>query len=63
MLTPCCVSRLREVSDVAKMQVSTLEARQQSREKEVEVLRRQVLDYQVTQHNTDAIQPYLTLFI
>ncbi|KAJ8381846.1 hypothetical protein SKAU_G00026240 [Synaphobranchus kaupii] len=40
------VSKLREVSDVAKMQVSTLEARQQSREKEVEALRRQVLDYQ-----------------
>ncbi|KAK6317889.1 hypothetical protein J4Q44_G00111800 [Coregonus suidteri] len=39
-------SKLREVSDVAKMQVSTLEARQQSREKEVEALRRQVLDYQ-----------------
>uniref|UniRef100_A0A8C7QSB3 Centrosomal protein 290 n=1 Tax=Oncorhynchus mykiss TaxID=8022 RepID=A0A8C7QSB3_ONCMY len=39
-------SMLREVSDVAKMQVSTLEARQQSREKEVEALRRQVLDYQ-----------------
>ncbi|XP_055047695.2 centrosomal protein of 290 kDa isoform X3 [Misgurnus anguillicaudatus] len=41
------VSKLREVSDVAKMQVSALEARQQSREKEVESLRRQVLDYQV----------------
>ncbi|XP_061108253.1 centrosomal protein of 290 kDa isoform X1 [Conger conger] len=40
------VSKLREISDVAKMQVSTLEARQQSREKEVEALRRQVLDYQ-----------------
>ncbi|KAJ8261931.1 hypothetical protein GJAV_G00160140 [Gymnothorax javanicus] len=40
------VSKLREVSDVAKMQVSTLEARQQSREKEVGALRRQVLDYQ-----------------
>ncbi|KAI1888582.1 hypothetical protein AGOR_G00186650 [Albula goreensis] len=40
------VSKLREVSDVAKMQVSTLEARQQCREKEVEALRRQVLDYQ-----------------
>ncbi|KAJ8395713.1 hypothetical protein AAFF_G00029500 [Aldrovandia affinis] len=40
------VSKLREVSDVAKMQVSTLEARQQSREKEVEALRRQVMDYQ-----------------
>lgn len=39
--------RLREVSDVAKMQVFALEARQQSREKEVEGLRRQVLDYQV----------------
>ncbi|XP_051978997.1 centrosomal protein of 290 kDa [Xyrauchen texanus] len=39
-------SKLREVSDVAKMQVCTLEARQQSREKEVESLRRQVLDYQ-----------------
>uniref|UniRef100_A0A674EQE6 Centrosomal protein 290 n=1 Tax=Salmo trutta TaxID=8032 RepID=A0A674EQE6_SALTR len=39
-------SMLREVSDVAKMQVSALEARQQSREKEVEALRRQVLDYQ-----------------
>uniref|UniRef100_A0A3P8Y3F7 Centrosomal protein of 290kDa coiled-coil region domain-containing protein n=1 Tax=Esox lucius TaxID=8010 RepID=A0A3P8Y3F7_ESOLU len=40
------VSKLREVSDVAKMQVSALEARQQSREKEVEALRRQLLDYQ-----------------
>ncbi|KAF4095066.1 centrosomal protein of 290 kDa isoform X2 [Onychostoma macrolepis] len=40
------VSKLREVSDVAKMQVSALESRQQSREKEVESLRRQVLDYQ-----------------
>ncbi|KAL7885493.1 hypothetical protein AOLI_G00057880 [Acnodon oligacanthus] len=39
-------SKLREVSDVAKMQVSALEARQQCREKEVESLRRQVLDYQ-----------------
>ncbi|XP_029910439.1 centrosomal protein of 290 kDa isoform X5 [Myripristis murdjan] len=39
-------SKLREVSDVAKMQVSALEARQQSREKEVEALRRQVRDYQ-----------------
>lgn len=41
------VFRLREVSDVAKTQVFALEARQQSREKEVECLRRQVLDYQV----------------
>ncbi|KAK3535966.1 hypothetical protein QTP70_022859 [Hemibagrus guttatus] len=40
------VSKLREVSDIAKMQVFALEARQQSREKEVEGLRRQVLDYQ-----------------
>ncbi|KAI4894866.1 hypothetical protein NFI96_019180 [Prochilodus magdalenae] len=40
------VSKLREVSDVAKMQVSALEARQQCREKEVEGLRRQVLDHQ-----------------
>ncbi|XP_046890019.1 centrosomal protein of 290 kDa isoform X2 [Hypomesus transpacificus] len=39
-------SKLREVSDVAKMQVAAFEARQQSREKEVEALRRQVLDYQ-----------------
>ncbi|XP_041072156.1 centrosomal protein of 290 kDa isoform X2 [Carcharodon carcharias] len=40
------VSKLRDVADVAKMQVSALEARQQSREKEVEALRKQVLDYQ-----------------
>ncbi|XP_030637377.1 centrosomal protein of 290 kDa [Chanos chanos] len=40
------VSKLREVSDVAKMQVSTLEARQQCREKEAEALRKQVLEYQ-----------------
>ncbi|XP_062856826.1 centrosomal protein of 290 kDa [Trichomycterus rosablanca] len=40
------VSKLREVSDVAKTQVFALDARQQSREKEVESLRRQVLDYQ-----------------
>uniref|UniRef100_A0A8C9RVU4 Centrosomal protein 290 n=1 Tax=Scleropages formosus TaxID=113540 RepID=A0A8C9RVU4_SCLFO len=40
------VSKLKEVSDVAKMQVSTLETRQQSREKELESLRKQVLDYQ-----------------
>ncbi|KAG7455777.1 hypothetical protein MATL_G00244550 [Megalops atlanticus] len=40
------VCKLREVSDVAKMQVTTLESRQQCREKEVEALRRQVLDYQ-----------------
>uniref|UniRef100_A0A8C5QQ97 Centrosomal protein 290 n=1 Tax=Leptobrachium leishanense TaxID=445787 RepID=A0A8C5QQ97_9ANUR len=40
------VSKLRSISDIAKMQVSTLAARQQSREKEVESLRKQVLDYQ-----------------
>ncbi|XP_030069982.1 centrosomal protein of 290 kDa [Microcaecilia unicolor] len=40
------VSKLRDLSDIAKMQVVTLEARQQSREKEVESLRKQVLDYQ-----------------
>ncbi|XP_034072286.1 LOW QUALITY PROTEIN: centrosomal protein of 290 kDa [Gymnodraco acuticeps] len=40
------VSKLQEVSDVAVMQVSALQARQQSREKEVEALRRQIQDYQ-----------------
>ncbi|XP_056242803.1 centrosomal protein of 290 kDa isoform X1 [Seriola aureovittata] len=40
------VSKLQEVSDVAMMQVSALQARQQSKEKEVEALRRQILDYQ-----------------
>uniref|UniRef100_A0A3Q3JUC7 Centrosomal protein of 290kDa coiled-coil region domain-containing protein n=1 Tax=Monopterus albus TaxID=43700 RepID=A0A3Q3JUC7_MONAL len=40
------VSRLQEVSDVAMMQASALQARQQSKEKEVEALRRQILDYQ-----------------
>ncbi|KAM6092127.1 centrosomal protein of 290 kDa [Theristicus caerulescens] len=40
------VSKLRELSDVAKMQVETLEARQQYRDKEVESLRMQILDYQ-----------------
>ncbi|OXB73557.1 UNVERIFIED_CONTAM: hypothetical protein H355_006566 [Colinus virginianus] len=40
------VSKLRELSDIAKMQVEALEARQQCREKEVESLRMQVLDYQ-----------------
>ncbi|KAM6973340.1 centrosomal protein of 290 kDa [Aplochiton taeniatus] len=39
-------SKLREVSDVARMQVSAIQARQLSREREVEALRRQVLDYQ-----------------
>lgn len=39
--------RLQEVSDVAMMQASALQARQHSKEKEVEALRRQLLDYQV----------------
>ncbi|XP_027510014.1 centrosomal protein of 290 kDa isoform X5 [Corapipo altera] len=40
------VSKLRELSDVAKTQVEVLEARQQYRDKEVESLRMQILDYQ-----------------
>ncbi|NXA10936.1 CE290 protein, partial [Sapayoa aenigma] len=40
------VSKLRELSDVAKTQVEALEARQQYRDKEVESLRLQILDYQ-----------------
>ncbi|XP_029290176.1 centrosomal protein of 290 kDa isoform X3 [Cottoperca gobio] len=40
------VSKLQEVSDVAMMQASALQARQQSKEKEVETLRRHILDYQ-----------------
>ncbi|XP_051808594.1 centrosomal protein of 290 kDa isoform X2 [Acanthochromis polyacanthus] len=40
------VSKLQEVSDVAMTQVSALQARQKSKEKEVEALRRQILDYQ-----------------
>ncbi|KAM7415149.1 hypothetical protein PAMA_019800 [Pampus argenteus] len=40
------VSKLQEVSDVAVMQASALQARKQSKEKEVEALRRQILDYQ-----------------
>ncbi|NXV51448.1 CE290 protein, partial [Uria aalge] len=40
------VSKLKELSDVAKMQVEALEARQQCRDKEVESLRMQILDYQ-----------------
>ncbi|XP_075994465.1 centrosomal protein of 290 kDa isoform X2 [Genypterus blacodes] len=42
----CEVSKLQEVSDVALMQVSVVEAKQQTREKELEALRRQILDYQ-----------------
>ncbi|XP_071408220.1 centrosomal protein of 290 kDa isoform X2 [Pithys albifrons albifrons] len=40
------VSKLRELSDVAKTQVEALKARQQYRDKEVESLRMQILDYQ-----------------
>ncbi|XP_013873072.1 centrosomal protein of 290 kDa [Austrofundulus limnaeus] len=40
------VSTLQEVSDVAMTQVSALQARQKSKEIEVEGLRRQILDYQ-----------------
>ncbi|NWW04015.1 CE290 protein, partial [Oreocharis arfaki] len=40
------ISKLRELSDVAQTQVEVLEARQQYRDKEVESLRMQILDYQ-----------------
>uniref|UniRef100_A0A8D2ZEC6 Centrosomal protein 290 n=1 Tax=Scophthalmus maximus TaxID=52904 RepID=A0A8D2ZEC6_SCOMX len=40
------VSKLQEVSDVAVMQASALQARQQSNEREVDILRRQIMDYQ-----------------
>ncbi|XP_070645008.1 centrosomal protein of 290 kDa isoform X5 [Bos indicus] len=40
------VSKLKEISDIAKRQVEILNAQQQSREKEVESLRTQLLDYQ-----------------
>ncbi|XP_057613520.1 centrosomal protein of 290 kDa isoform X1 [Chionomys nivalis] len=40
------VSKLREISDIAKRQVEFLNTQQQSREKEVESLRTQLLDYQ-----------------
>ncbi|XP_076967655.1 centrosomal protein of 290 kDa isoform X2 [Tamandua tetradactyla] len=40
------VSKLREISDIAKRQVEILNTQQQSREKEVESLRVQMLDYQ-----------------
>ncbi|XP_041853732.1 centrosomal protein of 290 kDa isoform X2 [Melanotaenia boesemani] len=40
------VSKLQEVSDVAMTQVSSLQARQKFKDKEVEALRRQILDYQ-----------------
>nr|XP_036880154.1 centrosomal protein of 290 kDa isoform X2 [Manis javanica] len=40
------VSKLREISDIAKRQVDILNAQQQSREKEVESIRMQLSDYQ-----------------
>ncbi|XP_032730066.1 centrosomal protein of 290 kDa isoform X1 [Lontra canadensis] len=40
------VSKLREISDIAKRQVEILNAQQQSREKEIESVRMQLLDYQ-----------------
>nr|XP_057930609.1 centrosomal protein of 290 kDa-like isoform X3 [Doryrhamphus excisus] len=40
------ISKLREVSDIAMKQASAFQARQQSKDKEVESLRRQILDYQ-----------------
>uniref|UniRef100_A0A2K5J178 Centrosomal protein of 290kDa coiled-coil region domain-containing protein n=1 Tax=Colobus angolensis palliatus TaxID=336983 RepID=A0A2K5J178_COLAP len=40
------VSKLREISDIARRQVEILNVQQQSREKEVESLRMQLLDYQ-----------------
>lgn len=43
----CILYRLQEVSDVAMMQTSALQARQKSKEKEVEALKRQLLDCQV----------------
>ncbi|XP_066865940.1 centrosomal protein of 290 kDa [Kogia breviceps] len=40
------VSKLKEISDIAKRQVEILSAQQQSREKEVESIRTQLLGYQ-----------------
>ncbi|EFB28991.1 hypothetical protein PANDA_010650, partial [Ailuropoda melanoleuca] len=40
------VSKQREISDIAKRQVEILNAQQESREKEVESVRMQLLDYQ-----------------
>ncbi|XP_072291649.1 centrosomal protein of 290 kDa [Eucyclogobius newberryi] len=40
------VSKLQEVSDVAVLQVSALQAKHQSKEREMESLRRQILDLQ-----------------
>uniref|UniRef100_G1R036 Centrosomal protein 290 n=1 Tax=Nomascus leucogenys TaxID=61853 RepID=G1R036_NOMLE len=43
---PCASYILREISDIARRQVEILNAQQQSREKEVESLRMQLLDFQ-----------------
>ncbi|XP_077423509.1 centrosomal protein of 290 kDa isoform X2 [Vanacampus margaritifer] len=40
------LSKLREVSDIAMKQASVFQARQHSKDKEVESLKRQILDYQ-----------------
>ncbi|XP_061677672.1 centrosomal protein of 290 kDa isoform X2 [Syngnathoides biaculeatus] len=40
------LSKVREISDIAMKQSSAFQARQQSKDKEVESLRRQILDYQ-----------------
>lgn len=40
------VSKLKEISDIAKRQVEILNAQQQSREREAESIRTQLLDYQ-----------------
>ncbi|XP_077373342.1 centrosomal protein of 290 kDa isoform X3 [Festucalex cinctus] len=40
------LSKLREVSDIAMKQASAFQARQHSKDKEVESLKRQILDYQ-----------------
>lgn len=46
------VNRLQEVSDVAVMQASALQARQNSKEKEIQALRRELLAYQVPKFPT-----------
>ncbi|NXQ33682.1 CE290 protein, partial [Alaudala cheleensis] len=49
------VSKLRELSHVAQTQVEALEARQQYRDKEVEYLRMQILDYQAQSDEKEVI--------
>ncbi|XP_029061207.1 centrosomal protein of 290 kDa isoform X2 [Monodon monoceros] len=50
------VSKLKEISDIAKRQVEILNAQQQSREKEVESIRMQLLDYQQETFSKTMIQ-------